>query len=440
MADRDPKTLVAAEGTAMYELIRELFPIRRSLTGDGVRATLATIGRHIPLNVHEVPTGTTAFDWTVPREWNIRDAYIVGPHGQRVVDLAESSLHVVGYSTAIHRRMTLSELRPHLHTLPDHPDWIPYRTSYYQESWGFCISHRQMESLKDGEYEVFIDSTLEPGSLTYAECLIPGEVEDEVLISAHVCHPSLANDNLSGIAVATFIAAELLDRPRHFTYRMLFIPGTLGSLTWLSHNEERLSRIKHGLVLAGVGDSGHPTYKRSRHETSEIDQAMDQVLRERGRPYEVRPFSPWGYDERQFNSPGIGLPVGLFMRTPHGTYPEYHTSADDLAFVDPGSLSDSLAIIRTVMSLLDQNRAYRNLSPKGEPQLGKRGLYGAIGGASGRPDQLAMLWVLNQSDGSNSLLDIAQRSGLSFELIRVAADALSSAGLLAPAQSDPAKA
>lgn len=420
----------------MYELVRELFPIRRSLTGEGVRATLATIGRRIPLEVHEVPTGAAVFDWTVPREWNIRGAYILDPRGRRVVDLAESSLHVVGYSTPIHRRMTLSDLRPYLHTLPDHPDWIPYRTSYYQESWGFCLTQRQLESLEDGEYDVVIDSTLEAGSLTYAECFIPGEVEDEVLISAHVCHPSLANDNLSGIAVATFLAAGLLDRPRRLSYRILLIPGTIGSLTWLSRNEERLGRIKHGLVLAGVGDSGHPTYKRSRQETAEIDRIMDQVLRERGRPYEIRPFSPWGYDERQFNAPGFGLPVGLLMRTPHGTYPEYHTSADDLSFVHPDSLSDSLAIMRTVVSVLERNLAYRNLSPKGEPQLGKRGLYDPVGGASGRPDQLAMLWVLNQSDGSNTVLDIARRSGLSFDQLRVAADALSNAGLLAAVESD----
>jgi len=412
------------------DLVRELYPITRSITGDGVRRTLEAVSRHLPVQVHEVQTGTPALDWVVPREWNIRNAYINDSTGRRVVDLAASNLHVVGYSVPVNRRMTLAELRPHLHTLPDHPDWIPYRTSYYKEDWGFCLSQRQLDNLADGEYEVMIDSTLEEGSLTYGECLIPGESEDEVLITAHVCHPSLANDNLSGIAVAAFLGSSLALQARRFSYRILLIPGTIGSLTWLSQHEAHLDRIRHGLVLAGVGDRGSPTYKRTRRETAEVDLAVEQVLRETGRPYELLPFSPWGYDERQFNAPGFDLPVGLMMRTPHGTYPEYHTSADDLDFVTARSLSDSLAICQAMLRVLEGNATYLNLSPKGEPQLGKRGLYGPIGGASGRPDQLALLWVLNQSDGSRSLLDIARRSGLRFEQVQVAADALATVGLL----------
>lgn len=423
-------------GDAMYELVRELFPIRRSLTGDGVRATLSILGRFIPINIREVPTGTTAFDWTVPREWNIRDAYIRGPNGDRVVDLAMSSLHVMGYSVPVHQRMALSELLPHLYTLPEHPDWIPYRTSYFQEAWGFCLTHRQLDSLEEGEYEVVIDSTLEDGSLTYGECYLPGELADEILISAHLCHPSLANDNLSGLAVATFLATYLAGIPRRFSYRVLFIPGTIGSLTWLSQNEDRLGSIKHGFALAGVGDRGSPTYKRTQRETTEIDRAFELALREADRPFEMRPFSPWGYDERQFNAPGFNLSIGLLMRTPHGTYPEYHTSADDLGFVHPESLAGSLDICRRVVRLLERNDTYRNLSPKGEPQLGKYGLYGPIGGASGKPDQLAMLWVLNQSDGTRSLLDIATRSGLRFDQLLTAAEALSEAGLLAVLEPD----
>lgn len=415
----------------MHELVRELYPICRSITGDGVRKTLSILRGYIPMDIHEVPTGTTALDWTVPREWNIRDAYIRDPSGRRIADFATSNLHVVSYSIPVHQRMTLSELRPHLHALPEHPEWVPYRTSYYHETWGFCLSQRQLDSLEEGEYEVFIDSSLEDGPLTYGECYLPGELQDEILISAHLCHPSLANDNLSGIAVATFLAAHLLRRPRHFSYRILLIPGTIGSLTWLSQNEERLGTIKHGLVLAGVGDRGNPTYKQTRRETAEVDRAVEQVLRETGRPFEIRPFSPWGYDERQFNSPGFDLPVGLLMRTPHGTYPEYHTSADAPSFVHPDSLADSLAICRAVLHLLEQNRTYVNLSPKGEPQLGKRGLYGPIGGASGQqPDHLAMLWVLNLSDGSRSLLDIARRSGLRFDQLWLAATALTEAALL----------
>jgi len=436
MAETSSEIIASDAGEAMHALVRELYPITRSITGAGVRQTLEIIGRHIPLTIHEVATGTPALDWTVPREWNIRDAYIKDVTGRRVVDFAQSNLHVVGYSVPVHERMTLSELRPHLFSLPDHPDWIPYRTSYYQETWGFCLSQRQLESMVDGEYEVFIDTTLADGALTYAECVLPGESEDEVLISAHVCHPSLANDNLSGIAVATFLAAHLARRVRELSYRILLIPGTIGSLTWLSRNEDQLDKIRHGLVLAGVGDAGSPTYKHSRNETAVVDLAVEQVLRETGRPFRILPFIPWGYDERQFNSPGFDLPVGLMMRTPHGTYPEYHTSADDPAFVNARSLADSLAICEAVLHLLEHNRTYRNLSPKGEPQLGKRGLYGPIGGASGRPDQLAMLWVLNQSDGSHSLLDIARRSGLPFGQLRVAADGLSSVGLLAPVDVD----
>jgi aminopeptidase-like protein len=426
----------SGEGDAMHDLVRELYPICRSITGDGVRATLSILDRYIPIDVHEVPSGTPAFDWTVPREWNIRDAYIRDSSGRRVIDFATSNLHVVSYSIPVHQRMTLSELRPHLHTLPDQPDLIPYRTSYYDEAWGFCLSQRQLESLEDGEYEVHIDSSLQDGSLTYGECYLPGELQDVILISAHLCHPSLANDNLSGIAVATFMAAQLMRRPHRFSYRFILIPGTIGSLTWLSQNEGQLGTIKHGLVLAGVGDKGDPIYKRSRRETAEVDRAVEQVLLEAGRPFEIRPFSPWGYDERQFNSPGFDLPVGLLMRAPHGAYPEYHTSADDQGFVHPDSLAESLAICLAVVLLLERNLVYRNLRPKGEPQLGRRGLYDPIGGASGRPDQLAMLWVLNQSDGSNSLLDIARRSGLRFDQLWQAATALSDAGLLEVRGSD----
>lgn len=424
------------DGLAMHELVRELYPIGRSITGDGVRATLAILQRYVALDIREVPSGTPVLDWTVPREWNIRRAYVSDSTGRHVLDMAESNLHVVGYSIPIHRRMSLSELRPHLHALPDRPDSIPYRTSYYSETWGFCLSQRQLESLPDGQYDVLIDSDLRDGSLTYGEFYLPGELESEILISAHVCHPSLANDNLSGIAVAILMAAHLSGRRHRYSYRFLFIPGTIGSITWLSQNEERLGRVKHGLVLAGVGDRGNPSYKRTRREDAEVDHAVEQVLRESGGPHEILPFSPWGYDERQFNSPGFNLPVGLFMRSPHGTYPEYHTSADDVSFVTPESLADSLAICRDVLRLLDNNRTYVNLSPRGEPQLGRRGLYSSVGGSSGnRPEQLAMLWVLNMSDGSRSLLEIARRSGLQFAQVHLAAEALLAAGLLAVAPS-----
>jgi aminopeptidase-like protein len=414
----------------MFELIEALYPICRSITGDGVRETLQVIGKHLPLEVVEVPTGTQVYDWTVPREWNIRDAAIIGPDGERVVDFRAHTLHVMSYSVPVSARMTLSKLRPHLYTLPEHPDWIPYRTSYYAERWGFCLSQNQLDALPDGEYEVFIDSTLEDGSLTYGECVLPGQEQREVLLTCHVCHPSLANDNLSGIAALTWLGRWLAQRDRRFTYRLLFIPGTIGSLTWLSRNEDVVGRIVHGLTIAGVGDPGQLTYKRSRHGDALIDRTVLTVLRDRGEPFAVQDFSPYGYDERQFGSPGFNLPVGCVMRTPHNTYSEYHTSADDLSFVSTDALAGTVTFMETVVDALEANRRYLNLSPKGEPQLGKRGLYPSIGGRTAQAEQMAMLWVLSGSDGSASLLDIAERSGIPVAALHAAATRLSNTDLL----------
>src|SRR5262245_36346354 len=269
-------------GVEMHQLIAELFPICRSITGNGVRETLQIIRNHISIEVHNVPTGTQVFDWTVPREWNIKDAYVRNSRGERVIDFRKSNLHVLNYSVPIKRCMSLAELGPHLFTLPDRPDWIPYRTSYYAENWGFCLSHNQLMQLRDDQYEVYIDSSLEPGFLTYGEHLVRGESSDEVLISCHACHPSLANDNLSGIALAVFLAKYLSSIRHRYSYRFLFIPGTIGSITWLSRNEAETSRIKHGLVLASVGAGAKFTYKRSRRGNTEIDQAVVNVLRRSG--------------------------------------------------------------------------------------------------------------------------------------------------------------
>lgn len=418
-------------GRRMHDQAAELYPTCRSITGDGVRQTLARIASEIPLQIEEVPSGTPVLDWTVPKEWNIREAWIADARGERVIDFARSNLHVVGYSVPVRRRVSLEELKQHVFTLPEHPDWIPYRTSYYNETWGFCLSQSQLDRLTDAEYEVCIDSTLEDGHLTYAECLVPGEEEDEVLISCHVCHPSLANDNLSGIAIATEAAKTLLAAPRRYSYRFLFLPVTIGAITWLARNEQRLERIRHGLVLTGLGDPGQMTYKRSRRGDADVDRAVAHVLEQSGDAHEVQDFFPYGYDERQYCSPGFDLPVGCLMRTPHGRYPEYHTSADDLEFVGPEKLEDALNKVLAILSLLDRNRSYVNVSPKGEPQLGKRGLYDAIGGDVDRQrTQLAMLWVLNQSDGSKSLLDIAERSGMPFDSIEAIASILRDNDLL----------
>jgi aminopeptidase-like protein len=420
-------------GDQIHSFASELYPICRSITGNGLRDTLRRIGERIPLHIQEVASGTQVFDWTVPREWNIQDAYVKNSRGDRVIDFRNSNLHVVNYSVPTRKKLSLEELKEHLHTLPDHPDWIPYRTSYYREEWGFCLSQRQLDSLLEDEYEVVIESTLNDGYLTYGECLLPGETPEEILISAHCCHPSLCNDNLSGVAVATFLAQALILQPRRYTYRFLFIPGTIGSITWLSKNEEVVPRIKHGLVLACVGDRGALSYKRTRQGNFEIDRAALHLLSHSGKPYNVRDFSPYGYDERQYCSPAFNLPVGCLNRTQHGTFPEYHTSADNLDFIAPEALEDTFKYCLELFEVLEHNRKYRNLNPKCEPQLGKRGLYREMGGyPNSETRELAMLWVLNLSDGENSLLDIAERSGLQFPAISQAASVLLQHKLLGP--------
>jgi aminopeptidase-like protein len=419
------KELVTGTAEEMFHLIRRLYPICRSITGDGVRQTLKILQEYIPLTTHEVPSHTRVFDWTVPKEWNIRDAYIKTSKGKKIIDFHKCNLHVLNYSVPVNKKVSLDELKAHAFTLPERPDWIPYRTSYYKENWGFCVSHKQLSELPDDEYEVFIDSSLDDGHLTYGEYFLRGDTDEEILISTHVCHPSLANDNLSGIALAVFLAKHLSKLSLRYSYRFLFTPGTIGSITWLSLNETQASRIKHGLVLACVGDAGKITYKRSRRGDAQIDRAVIQILKDTGEPYEVLDFSPYGYDERQFCSPGFNLPVGCFMRTPHGKFPEYHTSADGLDFVWPESLADSFAKCRAILEVLEGNKTYLNLNPKCEPQLGKRGLYSQIGGhRDGKLQELAMLWVLNQSDGNFSLLDIAEKSEIPFATINDAADAL----------------
>lgn len=427
------ETVAAGDvGRDMHRLIEALYPICRSITGDGVRESLRILAREIPLSIHEVPSGTPVFDWTVPPEWNIRDAYVKNGRGERVIDFRASNLHVINYSRPVRATMTLDELRPHLFADPAHPDWVPYRTTYYQDNWGFCLSARALAALPDDRYEVCIDSTLTDGALTYGECLVPGAGRDEILVSCHICHPSLCNDNLSGIAVASQLLRRLLARRSRYTYRFLFIPGTIGSITWLALNEDKLAAIRHGLVAVNLGDPGKMHYKRSRHGNAEIDQVVEYVLARQGGDHTVLDFEPYGYDERQFCSPGINLPVGCLMRTPHGQFPEYHTSADNLDLVQPAFLVHSLETFWTVFQVLEGNRTYRNLLPKCEPQLGKRGLYEAIGGRSDtKARQMALLWVLNLSDGRHSLLDIAKRARLDIDLVIDAAAALERHDLLA---------
>jgi aminopeptidase-like protein len=425
------KIVTQGIGEEIFAFAAEIYPICRSITGNGVRDTLRAIGEHIKLEVHEVPTGTAVFDWVVPREWNIRDAYIKNERGEKIVDFARSNLHVMNYSVPVRQHVSLAQLKQHVYTLPDQPDLIPYRTSYYAENWAFCMPHRLLESLRDETYEVVIDSSLAEGSLTYGEYLHRGETEEEFLLSAHVCHPSLADDNCSGVALLTHLAKRMAGLRTRYSYRFLFAPGTIGAITWLARNEHRSQRIKAGLVISMVGDGGGPTYKKSRRGNARIDRAVVHTLRHSGLTPSILDFSPYGYDERQYCSPGFNLPVGLFQRSKFGEIPQYHTSADNLDFIAPEHLAASYCMITETLHVMENDAVYRNTIPKCEPQLGRRGLYGMVGGdKNAAAANMAMLWILNLSDGTHSLLDIAERAALPFALIRRTAQLLQHEGLL----------
>lgn len=416
---------------AALGLMAEMYPICRSITGDGVRRTLDLVERVVPLERTEVPSGTPAFDWEIPREWNIRDAYVADATGRRVVDFRAHNLHVVNYSVPVDRTMTLEALQPHLHSLPEQPDWIPYRTSYYRENWGFCLRHRDRLALGPGPYRVVVDSDLSPGHLTYAESVAAGSGgEGEAIVYTHTCHPSLANDNLTGVAVAAVLARALRAAAPRLDWRFVFGPGTIGSLAWLSRNEHRVPRLRTGLVIGLLGDPAPLRYKRSRRGASVTDRAAAYVFSEAAHPGVVTDFEPYGYDERQFCSPGFDLPVGRITRSSNGEYPEYHSSADDLSLIDPDKLAESIRAVARVIAVLDANRRVLNLSPKGEPRLGKRGLYGSVGGAGPGEFEHALLWVLSLADGTNDLLAMAGRSRQPFDLLERAAAALEDAGLV----------
>src|SRR5215813_3594403 len=420
------------KGAEAYAIVEALYPICRSITGDGVRESLRLLQQTVPLQINEVASGTQVFDWIVPDEWNIRDAYIKNAAGERVVDFHQSNLHVLNYSTPVHGTMSLAQLTPHLFSLPESPDWIPYRTSYFKKNWGFCPSQRQLDQMPEGQYDVCIDSSLEPGHLTYGEFRIQGKTDHEVLISAHVCHPSLCNDNLSAVAVAAVLAQFLDGAALHYSYRFVWAPGTIGAITWLALHEQLLPRIKHGLVLSCLGDSGPFTYKRSRQGNADIDRAVDYVLESTDEKFELLDFTPYGYDERQYCSPGINLPVGCLMRTPNGKYPEYHTSADNLDFISAQGLGDSVSRLLRIVEVLESDRKYLNLNSKCEPQLGRRGLYRQTGGTDNSRFEAALMWMLNLSDGEHSVLDIARRSQLECVELAEAAEILVQHDLLCP--------
>lgn len=424
------KSLEISPEIEMIPFIAELFPICRSITGNGLRETLTKIQSLIPLKIIEIPTGTKVLDWEIPKEWNIRDAYIKNSSGEKIVDFQKLNLHVLNYSTPINKKISLKELLPHLFSIPEQPGLVPYRTSYYKENWGFCMSHNQLMGLKEEEYEIYIDSDLSSGSLTYGEFYIKGQVEDEVLISTHICHPSLCNDNLSGIAVCTSLAQALSKANPYYSYRFIFVPGTIGAIAWLAQNEPKLERIKFGLVTSLLGIDSIFTYKRSRRSDTKIDRIVEHILSKLP-DSKIIDFIPYGYDERQFCSPGFNLPVGNLCRIPFAQYPEYHTSADNLEFISPKALKDSLGVFVNIVQHIEAERYFINLFPKGEPQLGKRGLYDSIGGHNdSKTLQMAFLWVLNYSDGLHSLTDISIRSGITLNLIVEAAEMLIDKGLI----------
>lgn len=408
----------------MHDLATRLFPICRSITGDGVRQTLAILGEHLPgLAVNEVPTGTPAFDWLVPDEWNIRGAWIEGPDGERIVDFADSNLHVVGYSEPVDRTLTLQELQEHLHSDPDFPDAIPYVTSYYRRSWGFCLTHRQREALEEGTYRVVIDSTLQAGHLTYAELVLPGETADEVFLSTYVCHPSLGNNELSGPVVMTALARWLGEQPRRFTYRIVFVPESIGALVYTSRNLGHLrSRVIAGFNLTCIGDDGDYSYLASRLGGTPIDRIARRVVRSTPRPV-MYTYLSRGSDERTYCAPGVDLPLISLMRTKYGAYPGYHTSLDDLTLITPTGLQGGLDLVRDCITELEESR-YFVTTVCGEPQLGRRGLYHAVHARTVADEVLLRTHVLAYCDGQHSVRDIAELCETDDETIQALMDEL----------------
>ena len=397
-------------GKEMHQLVARLYPIYRSLTGAGVRETLSILGEHLPdLQVHEVPTGTKCFDWEVPREWRVNEAYIVDPAGNRICDVSQNNLHLVGYSIPINKTLTLDELQPHLHSLPEQPDAIPYATSYYRDYWGFCISDSQKQTLKAGNYQVIIDSELFDGSLTYGELFIPGETLDEVLVSTYICHPSMANDQLSGPVVATFAAKWAQAKKRRLSHRFVFVPETIGAIAFLSKRHQELKQnVVAGFNLSCLGDDRAYSYVESRKGDTLADDVAKHVLQHTDAHFKRYSYLNRGSDERQYCSPGIDLPLCTLSRTKFGEYPEYHTSKDDLTLVTETGLAGGLCILTKCLECLDANQRFR-MTVFGEPQLGKRGLYPTLSVRGNGNTVRDLTNLIAYCDGEATLLEIANR-------------------------------
>lgn len=389
-----------------------LWSICRSITGNGLRQSIDILGEILPLVKHEIPSGTQVFDWTIPKEWNIQNAYIICPDGRQIAAFSDNNLHVVNYSIPINKTLRWEELQPHLHHIPEMPDAIPYITSYYKENWGFCITHNEWKTLpREGEYQVVIESSLEPGHLTWAECVLQGETDEEVLFSTYLCHPSMANNELSGPLAQAFLYKQLAAMPkRRYTYRFLFAPETIGVIAFLAERGEKLKKnLRAGYVLTCCGDAGALTYKRSKHRSSLADRAAEHVLKFNYSEYSVLEFAVGGSDERQYCSPGFNLPVGSLMRTPYQRYSQYHTSLDNKEFISFHALAQTVEAYSRICELLELNEKYVNQISHCEPQLGKRGLYpSSVDPLFNREETHRLLHFLSFADGEKDLIDIAE--------------------------------
>ena len=411
-------------GSNIYNFIKDIFFITRSITGAGNRQTLNKIKDILPeLKIHEVPTGTEAFDWPIPKEWNIRDAYITNESGEKIVDFKNNNLHVVNYSTPINKTVTLAELNEHLYSIPDKPTAIPYITSYYNERWGFCLRHDQREKLKDGNYNVYIDSDLEDGHLVYGELIIPGKSEKEILLSTYICHPSMGNNECSGIGVTTFLAKWLSSlEEREYTYRIVFVPETIGAIVYLSKNFEVMKKNTiAGFVVTCVGDNLKYSLMPSREGNTLADKVAKHVLNNFVDEYDEYSFLSRGSDERQYCHPTIDLPVVSIMRSKYGTFPEYHTSLDNLDFISPEGLEGAYSIIKKCISLLEGNKCYVN-QVFCEPKMSKRNLHPKewhMRHLGNREDlkkrNTDMMNVMVYSDGKNDVIDISEKININFE-------------------------
>ncbi|MEO8664941.1 MAG: DUF4910 domain-containing protein [Ignavibacteria bacterium] len=411
-----------------------LWPINRSLTGNGNRETLKILSEIINMEISEIPSGTECFDWTVPSEWNVKEAWIMDSKGNTIVDFKNNNLHLLGYSEKFSGKLDLNELKEHLHSLPEQPAVIPYLTSYYKSRWGFCITHDQLENLHNDTYEVLIDSELDPkGSMTIGEAVLKGDTDEEILLSTYICHPSMANNELSGPLVTAFIYDVLSKKTqRKYTYRFLFLPETIGSIYYLSKHGKKLKKdLAAGYVVTCIGDKGNFTYKKSREGNTLADRAAELVLNQSGNDFTVEDFFPTGSDERQYCSQGFNLPVGSLMRTRYGKYEEYHTSADNKDCITFEAMESSVETYLKIFKVIEENETYINTMPHCEPQLGKRDLYPTLGSQKNTSELVnAMMWVLNFSDGSNDLISISEKSKIDFEVVKEASDKLVEKGIL----------